>query len=126
MFRMLFLALIFGGGGWGAYEYVKAQGDGDACAARSALVADQVPHALDKLSAKYPLRVGLMRAFLGQNAEVDSIVKDVTRQMIDEEDAKNQPHPAECVAQYVGISFRKEQVREEIAKEIERELLGGQ
>ncbi|MFP4518751.1 MAG: hypothetical protein ACLFQ5_04780 [Oceanicaulis sp.] len=113
-----FLAVLAGG----AYLYAANEGGGDPCRARANMFADQIPPALDLLSARYPLRIGLIRTFLNDEGRLDGLVRDEAAARIhgiEEDEATN---PVECAYGYYAIYLFRDQVREEIALTVEREL----
>ena len=113
-----FVTVLAGGG----YVYAAQAGDGDPCRARADMFADQVPPALDLLSARYPLRVGLVRTLIDDRGRLDDLVRDqASDQMIGlgEEQAIS---PLECAYEYYAIHIFRDRVREEIAAALEVRL----
>ncbi|MGJ3232947.1 MAG: hypothetical protein ACFE0P_14250 [Oceanicaulis sp.] len=119
LLALIGLLTVLAGGG---YLYAADQGDGDPCRARADMFADQVPPALDLLSARYPLRIGLVRALVNDRGQLDALVRDqASDQMIGlgEEQAKSR---LECAYEYYAIWVFRDRVREEIAAALEVRL----
>ncbi|XBQ15046.1 MAG: hypothetical protein ABL308_08740 [Oceanicaulis sp.] len=102
----------------GAYFYAANEGGGDPCAARAEMFADQVPPALDIVAAEYPLRVGVVRNMLNDGGRLDDMLRDEAAGLIGGEDAT----ALECAYGYYGIWLFRDQVRQDIADEIEASL----
>ena len=124
MFRRLFslvitLGVIAAGGLW---YIAETEGDGDMCVARAELIASQIPPALDKLSAKHPLSVGLIRNVLNQDGVLDDLIMDIVADIISEEDMDEEVSQVECAMDYVRIYFNREGLQDEIVATLEAEL----
>jgi hypothetical protein len=93
-------------------------GDTPSNAARNEIVA-QVPYALDILSARHPIQVGLLRSQLNTNGEVDAFVEAFIRTSM------NQGKPLNIVDSYIAyyaVLFNKDRVRVDMANEFEKQL----
>lgn len=106
----------------GAYLYASHQGDGDPCRARADMFADQVPPALDRLSARYPLRVGLVRTLVNDGGRLDALVRDQASDQIIGLGEEQAISPMECAYEYYAIWVFRDRVREEIAAALEVRL----
>ena len=95
-------------------------GDSVSGAAKNEIV-QQIPYALDILAARHPLKVGLIRALLNEHGEADNVVKSLVRTSLDREKS---PNLFESYALYYGVMFDADQVRAEIANDIEKRFSG--
>ena len=93
-------------------------GSSPSVAARNELVA-QVPYALDILSARHPIQVGLLRSQLSTNGEVDAFVESFVRTVMDQ---GKTPNIFDSYRTYYVVMFKKDQVRNDMANEFEKEL----
>lgn len=101
-------------------------GGGDPCRARAELVAAQTGPVLDKLSAKYPLSIGVGRRLADQNRRLQTMIEEVVAEHVLARDEERDTNFATCVWDYYAIRFRQEQVQDEAVAEIEAALgLGG-
>lgn len=120
LISLVFTLAVLSGG---LFFYVaETEGDGDMCVARANLMAAQIPPALDKLSAKHPLAIGLVRSMLNRDGALDDLLVDIIADTISQEDVDEERSQLTCAKDYVEIYLRREEIQDEIVYTIEQEL----
>jgi hypothetical protein len=89
-----------------------------ACSAMQEKVTEQVPGALDILSARHPIAVGLLRSLLNDQGAVDKTAQDYVRSSMSSQD----PSTPACYTVYYAIQFDPDAFRTALANKIEQRL----
>jgi len=82
-------------------------------------VVKQVPPALDILAARHPIKVGLIRAALNDQGDVDKFAQSYFRTQMDNEKT---PGVFESYLIYYVVIFDKDDIRKSIADTLEKQL----
>jgi len=90
-------------------------------AARNA-VLEQIPPAIDILAQRHPLRVGLVRAALNQNAQFDALAKVIVAAIIDRANQQESPSLLTSYETYYAVLFDKTAVQNKIADTVEQQF----
>ena len=115
---LLVLVVVAAAAPWG---YAAARfGKLDLCAASAEAYAAEVPRALDVLSARHPLSVGLIRGVINETGEADAAAHAVALEVmrLDLQDASWN----RCYLALARLMLSAERVRNEMADEIEQGL----
>jgi hypothetical protein len=91
---------------------------GSICDATKAEVVEQLPYAMDIVSARHPLMVGLVRSWLNGNGDFDRVAKDYVRSSMEHDN----PGAVDCYIGYYTVMFDKDGVRQAEADWIEHQL----
>ena len=82
-------------------------------------VVKQVPPALDILTARHPIKVGLIRSALNDQGDVDKFAQSYFRTQMDHEKT---PGAFESYLIYYVVMFDKDDIRKSIADTLEKQL----
>ncbi|MFW5661888.1 MAG: hypothetical protein ACOC05_10945, partial [Oceanicaulis sp.] len=77
------------------------------------------PPALDELSAKYPLKIGLVRRSLDRRGLLDDLLRSGVADRLTDDSGENDASRIECAYEYYGIWIFRDRVRGEIALYLE-------
>jgi len=91
---------------------------GTVCDAAKQEVVAQIPYALDIVSARHPLLVGLTRSWLNGQGAFDRVAQDYVRTSM----ASNNPGFVDCYVVYYTVMFNQDGVRQAEADWIEKQL----
>ncbi len=94
------------------------RGGNNICDAAKGEIVEQVPYALDIVSARHPLLVGLARSWFNGQGDVDKLAENYTRSAME----NTNPGVVDCYIAYYTVLFDKDQVRQAEANWIERQL----
>ena len=94
-------------------------GEGDACKARAGVAADRFEGAMDVLSDRYPLRIGLLRSLFNQGGQADALTKALIIEALGYSDEEEGTHPMACVRDYYILHIHQGEIEAEIVRELE-------
>lgn len=115
---LLILVAVAAAAPWG---YAAARfGELDLCTASAEAYAAEVPRALDLLSVRHPLSVGLIRGVLNETGAADEAARDLAAEVIRHDLQDVRWH--QCYAAMARVMLSPEQIRTEMADEMERSL----
>lgn len=89
------------------------------CDATDVAIIQQVSPAVEMLAARYPLRVGVLRAMFNDQGLVDALATEFVSSTME---ASQQPGTLTCYYFYYFVTFQKDRVRTSIAALIENQL----
>lgn len=115
------------GWGWAVFACIvlaiflyPLRGGGGICDQARDQVIQQVPPAVEILSARYPLQVGLLRSAFKDKGMVDGIAQEYVRASLQEN--QQEPGRLSCYLSYYVVMLNKDRVRTSIADWMETRL----
>jgi hypothetical protein len=115
---LVFVIIVIGG----VIGFPFLVGDGDPCKARAGVAAEHFEGAVETLSEKYPLRIGLVRALFNQHGQADAFMRSVVIEALGYNDEEEGTHPLECVRDYYILLVQEREVEAYIEAELEATL----
>jgi hypothetical protein len=81
-------------------------------------IAQQVPYALEILSARHPFAVGMVRSLLNTDGSVDQLAENYVRASLNQENMG----VLNCYVTYYSVAFDQEDFRVALANSLEKKL----